>query len=81
MITRCSENATSSAVSGLPEWNFWPGRILSVIVLPSSLTRVALGDAGHELGGVFRLIGDDTVIDVGRSPRRRRTRIPRPDRG
>src|SRR5918992_409343 len=38
LITRCSEKATSSAVSGLPEWKVRSGRILSVIVRPSSLT-------------------------------------------
>ncbi len=38
LITRRSEKATSSALTGLPEWKVWPGRILSVMVLPSSLT-------------------------------------------
>jgi hypothetical protein len=38
MITRCSEKATSSAVSGLPEWNLRSGLSLKVKVLPSSLT-------------------------------------------
>ena len=35
---RCSENAASMAVTGLPEANFMPERILKVNVLPSSLT-------------------------------------------
>jgi hypothetical protein len=35
---RCSEKAASSAVSGLPEWNLMPGRILNWKVLPSSET-------------------------------------------
>ncbi len=38
LITRCSENATSSARTGLPEWNLRPGRIFNVMVRPSSLT-------------------------------------------
>ena len=38
LITRCREKATSSARTGLPEWKVRPGRILRVIVRPSSLT-------------------------------------------
>ncbi len=35
---RRSENAASSAVNGLPEWNLTPSRMVRVKVRPSSLT-------------------------------------------
>ena len=35
---RRKENAASSAVTGLPEWNLTFGRILNVYVLPSAAT-------------------------------------------
>ena len=36
LITRCSDQAASSAVSGLPLWKTMPSRTLNVKVLPSS---------------------------------------------
>ena len=36
LITRVSENTTSAAVSGLPEWKVWSGRMCRMIVWPSS---------------------------------------------
>ena len=38
LTARCSENTTSSAVSGLPEAKLIPSRILKWMVLPSSDT-------------------------------------------
>ena len=36
LTTRRSENTTSSAVTGLPEWNVSPGRMVNVMTLPPS---------------------------------------------
>ena len=36
LITRASENTTSAAVRGLPEWKVWPGRRWRMMVWPSS---------------------------------------------
>ena len=36
LITRPSENTTSAAVTGLPEWKVWPGRMCRMMVWPSS---------------------------------------------
>ena len=41
---RRSENSTSRAVTGLPDWNVSPSRILKVMVLPSSETSQLAGD-------------------------------------
>ena len=38
LTTRRSENTTSSAVTGFPEWNVIPGRMVNVMTLPSPLT-------------------------------------------
>ena len=38
LTTRRSENTTSSAVTGFPEWNVIPGRMVNVMTLPPSLT-------------------------------------------
>ena len=38
LTTRRNENTTSSAVTGFPEWNVIPGRMVNVTTLPSSPT-------------------------------------------
>ena len=52
---RCSDQATSSAVTGLPEWNFCPARILKVKVLPSSLTDQDSAASPSNSPGLARL--------------------------
>ena len=59
-LSRRSEKRTSFAVSGLPEVNFTPGRILNVYVVPS-------GDTVHEVarrGWIFVKSGASTVTRV-----------------
>ena len=51
---RWIDQATSSAVSGLPEWNLRPGRILNVNVRPSWLTVQDSATSPLNFDGSFR---------------------------
>ena len=64
LITRASENTTSAAVKGLPEWKVWPGRQVEDDGVAVVGDVPALGDPAGERHQ-DRLVGRDAVVDVG----------------
>ena len=64
LTTRCSEKATSLAVSGLPEWNLMPGPDLEGHLLAVVGDGPAFGDMALQLADVVDRIGDQPVVDL-----------------
>ena len=65
LTTRAKENTTSSARTGLPEWNLAPSRMVKVMVFAAASTVHSLARPGRQHRRVLGVVLHQPVVDVG----------------